>query len=139
MILLVEDEESVRDFISGCMRAAGFVVMPLVSIEELEAQAQEQRPDLAQARARLKQALINTEIARAAYIPDMGVQFGYLHNGNSGLLPGTYLTVALVATWDIFDWGGRDADIRAKAQQAEEASLQTWDARQRAALEENKP
>jgi DNA-binding response OmpR family regulator len=37
MILLVEDEESVRDFITGCMKAAGFVVHPLVSIEELEA------------------------------------------------------------------------------------------------------
>lgn len=88
------------------------VQMPTVSrevaqtIEELEAEAQRQRPDLAQAKARLKQALINTEIARAAYIPDLGVQFGYLNNGNSGLLPGTYLTVALVATWDIFDWGG---------------------------------
>ena len=117
------------------------VQMPTVSqevsktIEELEAQAQDQRPDLAQARARLKQALINTEIARAAYIPDLGVQFGYLHNGNSGLLPGTYLTVALVATWDIFDWGGREANVRAKAQQAEEASLQTEDAKQRAALD----
>lgn len=117
------------------------VQMPTVSqevsktIEELEAQAQEQRPDLAQARARLKQALINTEIARAAYIPDLGIQFGYLHNGNSGLLPGTYLTVALVATWDIFDWGGREANVRAKAQQAEEVSLQTEDAKQRAALE----
>ncbi|MBX3171022.1 MAG: TolC family protein [Candidatus Eremiobacteraeota bacterium] len=117
------------------------VQMPTISrevsqtITELEAQAQAQRPDLAQARARLKQALINTEIARAAYIPDVGVQFGYLHNGNSGLLPGTYLTVALVATWDIFDWGGREANVRARAQQAEEISLQTEDARQRAALE----
>ena len=119
-----------------------FVVqMPTVSrevsktIEELEAQAREQRPDLGQARARLKQALINTEIARAAYIPDMGIQFGYLHNGNSGLLPGTYLTVALVATWDIFDWGGREANVEARAKQAEEVRLQTEDANQRAALD----
>lgn len=117
------------------------VQMPTVSkevsktIEELEVQAQDQRPDLAQARARLKQALINTEIARAAYIPDVGVQFGYTHNGNSGLLPGTYLTVALVATWDIFDWGGREANIEARSKQAEEVNLQVEDAKQKAALD----
>jgi outer membrane protein len=117
------------------------VQMPTVSrevaqtIEELEAEAQRQRPDLAQAKARLKQALINTEIARAAYIPDLGVQFGYLNNGNSGLLPGTYLTVALVATWDIFDWGGREANLAARARQAEEVQLQVEDAKQRAALD----
>lgn len=117
------------------------VEMPTISqevtqtIEDLEARAQEQRPDLAQTRARLKQALINTEIARAAYIPDVGMQFGYVHNGNSGLLPGTYLTVALVATWDIFDWGGREANVEARLKQAEEISLQVEDAKQRAALD----
>ena len=117
------------------------VQMPTVSkevsktIEELEVQAQDQRPDLAQARARLKQALINTEIARAAYIPDVGLQFGYTHNGNSGLLPGTYLTVALVATWDIFDWGGREANIEARSKLAEEVNLQMEDAKQKAALD----
>lgn len=134
-------KEQLNYLLARDLRTDFTVQMPTVSqevaktIEELEAQAQEQRPDLAQARARLKQALINTEIARAAYIPDVGIQFGYLHNGNSGLLPGTYLTVALVATWDIFDWGGREANVEARAKQAEEVTLQVEDARQRAALD----
>lgn len=45
MILLVEDEDSVRDFIAGCMKAAGFVIHPVTSVEELESTlAFENRP-----------------------------------------------------------------------------------------------
>ena len=45
MILLVEDEDSVRDFITDCLKAAGFVVLPVSTVEELESTlAFENRP-----------------------------------------------------------------------------------------------
>jgi len=45
MILLVEDEDSVRDFVTDCLKAAGFVVLPVSTVEELESTlAFENRP-----------------------------------------------------------------------------------------------
>ncbi len=105
------------------------------TIEQLQEQAQSGRPDLAQAKLRLRQAILGTEAERARYIPDVAIQFAYTNQTNSGLLPGTLMTVALVATWDIFDWGERDGAIGAKSKQAEAAQYQVQEATSQAALE----
>ncbi len=105
------------------------------TLEQLQDLAQQQRPDLAQARARLQQALIQTEVERARYIPDVSLQFGYQNNGNSGLLPGSFLTVALVASWELWDWGSRDASIAARGHQAEAARLQVEESQSQALLD----
>ena len=105
------------------------------ALDQLQVLARDGRPDLNQAKARLKEALLNTEIERARYIPDISLQLNYHYEGNSGLLPGTIMFVGLVATWDVFDWGNREASIEGKSKQAATAQKQFEDAESQAALD----
>lgn len=79
--------------------------------ERARALAMEQRPDVKEARLRLRQAEYEMDLRRAAYLPDLDLLATYNRSVNTTLIPDESFYVGLVARWEFFDWGRRSDEV----------------------------
>ncbi len=77
----------------------------IISPEEAEQLALDQRPEVRAARLGIEYAENEVKIEKSKYIPEVGVELQYTANFNIQLLPENIATIALFAKWDVFDWG----------------------------------
>lgn len=99
------------------------------------AQAESTNPDVGSARATLEQAKRAVALARADYIPDIGVDVTYTMLNGVSFLPRRAVGLSIQGSWDVFD-GGRRSSLgleRAAQEEAAEAALAL--ARDRVAVE----
>ena len=86
-----------------------------LSLAEARQQASENRPEIRQAHLKEKQAAYDRRIAKAEYIPDLGLAVSYMGVQNVQVLPTNVGVAGFALTWEPFDWGRRRNRIREKA------------------------
>lgn len=86
-----------------------------VSLEEARQQAAQSRPEIRQAHLKEKQAEYDRRIAKAEYIPDLGLAVSYMGVQNVQVLPTNVGVAGFALTWEPFDWGRRRNRVREKS------------------------
>lgn len=92
-----------------------------LTLEEAREQASRNRPELRQARLKEKQAEYDRRIAKADYIPDLGMAVSYMGVQNVQVLPTNVGIGGFLLTWEPFDWGRRHNRVMEKAKTVEQA------------------
>jgi outer membrane protein len=106
-----------------------FEVSPAAAPEGFEAdlaaaqkRALEQRPEVKEARLKLRQAELDRRIKKSERIPDVSVSLNYLSPRNfDDFVPKNLLSVGFALSWDVFDWGRRGHELDEKGKTSEQA------------------
>jgi outer membrane protein len=85
-----------------------------LTLEEARQQASQKRPEIRQAHLKEKQAEYDRRIAKAEYIPDLGIAVSYMGIQNVQVLPTNVGMAGFALTWEPFDWGRRHNRVREK-------------------------
>jgi outer membrane protein TolC len=86
-----------------------------LSLEEARQQASQNRPEIRQAHLKEKEADYDRRIAKAEYIPDLGLAVSYQGFQNVQVLPTNVAVAGFAMTWEPFDWGRRRNQVREKS------------------------
>jgi len=86
-----------------------------LSLEEARQQASQSRPEIRQAHLKEKQAEYDRRLAKAEYIPDLGIAVSYMGVQNVQVLPTNVGVAGFALTWEPFDWGRRHNRVREKS------------------------
>jgi outer membrane protein len=116
--------------------------VPAASFEEIELKmaqdmALTQRPEIKQAELSLKQAEYSRRMAKADYIPEVGIAFNYLSPFNIDVLPTNVASIGLELKWEAWDWGRRKDVINQKKIVETQAQAQLRDAQSKVLMEVN--
>lgn len=81
-----------------------------------------QRPEVAAARLRVRQARYDKRAKKSEYLPDVSLSVNYLSPfGYSSLLPKNIAGVGVQVEWEVFDWGRKKREVAEKARVVEQA------------------
>ncbi len=87
-------------------------------------QALERRPELSQARLRVRQAEYDRRAKKSEYIPDVSLSFSYISPfGYGSMVPSNIAGVGLMFNWNVFDWGKKKRELAEKRGSVEQAQL----------------
>lgn len=106
-----------------------------LNLAEARQRALDQRPEIREARLKIKQAQLDERAQRAQYIPDVSVSFDYLSPFNISFLPKNVAAVGLAVNWDIWDWGRKKQLLAEKTLTVEQAGLAQRDVEQQIMVE----
>lgn len=83
----------------------------------------EQRPEVQEARLKIKQAELDRRIKKSEFIPDVGLGLTYISPLNlNSIVPKTIATFGVTFSWEIFDWGKKRRDLDEKNRTIEQAT-----------------
>jgi outer membrane protein TolC len=116
--------------------------VPAASFEEIElARAQrmalDQRPEIKQAELNVKQAEYARRIAKADYIPEVGVAFNYTSNFNVDVLPSNMTSLGVEFKWEPWEWGRRKDVVSQKMVVENQARTQLRDVHSKVLMDVN--
>lgn len=144
-------EDAVSDAVSELRSALALpvgtrldLIVPESSIEELSSldayvsRAVSASPDVAAARAQLEQAKRGVALARAEFIPDIGVGLTYTMLNGVSFLPKRAVGLSIQGSWTVWDWGKRGAVSRERLAQQDAAAIALDLARDRVSVEVEK-
>jgi outer membrane protein TolC len=84
--------------------------------------ALDQRPELREARLKVKQAEVDRRIKKSEYIPDVSLGFTYMSFQNfDNAIPKNTASVGVVMKWEVFDWGRKKNQLAEKDRTIEQA------------------
>ncbi len=84
--------------------------------------ALDQRPEVREARLKVKQAEVDRRIKKSEYIPDVSLGFTYMTFRNfDGAIPTNSASVGVVMKWEVFDWGRKRNQLAEKDKSIEQA------------------
>ncbi len=116
--------------------------VPVASFEEVDlkvaqSRALDQRPEIKEAALSARQAEYDRRMAKADYIPDVGIAFNYSSNFNIDVLPRNMTSLGLELKWEPWDWGRRKDAINQKKATESQAQTQLNDVRSRVLIDVN--
>ena len=116
--------------------------VPVASFEEVDlkvaqSRALGQRPEIKEAALSVRQAEYDRRMAKADYIPDVGIAFNYSSNFNIDVLPRNMTSLGLELKWEPWDWGRRKDVINQKKATESQAQTQLNDVRSRVLIDVN--
>jgi len=116
--------------------------VPVASFEEVDlklaqSRALTQRPEIKQAELSAKQAQYDRRMAKADFIPDVGVAFNYSSNFNIDVLPRNMTSIGLELKWEPWDWGRRKDIVNQKKVTESQAQTQLSESRSRVLMDVN--
>jgi outer membrane protein TolC len=87
------------------------------------ARALDQRPELREARLKVKQAEVDRRIKKSEYIPEVSAGFTYMsfRNFNNEAIPKNSASVGVAMKWEVFDWGRKKNQLAEKDRTIEQA------------------
>src|SRR5215471_10204178 len=101
------------DFAVALPSEAGLTGMDL---RRAQAVALEDRPEISQAKLKIRQAEFDMRSKRSEYIPDVSVNFSQTSPINySDVLPRNLTTMGIAVNWNVVDWGRKKQELSAKA------------------------
>jgi outer membrane protein TolC len=107
---------------------ASVSTMEVPSLEEAYARATQSRPEIRLAHLQASKAQIDRRLKAAERIPDVSLVLSAFKTANLGsVLPRSYSSVGFQASWDVFDWGRKRAEIDAMLQSEQQALLDLTD------------
>jgi outer membrane protein len=115
---------------------------PAASLEEIElktaqARALMSRPEIKQAEINAHQAEYSRRLAKADYIPDVGIAFNYLSPFNVEVLPKNVASIGLELKWEPWDWGRRKDVVNQKKIVETQAQAQLHETQSRVLMDVN--
>ena len=85
------------------------------NLVEARKRALEQRPEIREARLRLKQATLDKRAKKSEFIPDVSLTFNHVAAFNySNFVPRSVTGVGLQVEWEVFDWGRKKNEVAEK-------------------------
>jgi outer membrane protein len=116
--------------------------VPVASFEEVDlklaqSRALAQRPEVKQAELSMRQAEYDRRIAKADYIPDVGIAFNYASNFNVDVLPRNMTSIGFELKWEPWDWGRRKDIVNQKKVTETQAQTQLHEAQSRVLIDVN--
>lgn len=75
------------------------------------ARALDQRPEVREARLKIRQAEYDRGIKKSEYIPEVSLAFQYLSPFDISVLPKNIVSGGILVTWSPFDWGRRKKEL----------------------------
>ena len=106
-----------------------------LNLAEARSRALEQRPEVREARLKMKQAQLDERAERAKYIPDVSLSFNYLSPFNVNFIPKNIASVGLLVNWDVWDWGRKKKELAEKTLTVKEADLSARELEQQIMVE----
>jgi len=107
-------------------------------LAEARARALRQRPELREARLKVKQAEGDRRVKKAEYIPDVSISFQHIATANfNSIIPKSYMNVGVVVSWEVFDWGRKRNELAEKDLAIEQARNAVRDAEKGVLIEVN--
>jgi outer membrane protein len=81
------------------------------------------RPELKEARLRVKQAELDKRVKKSEYIPDVSLAVTYASPRNfDSFVPKNFLAAGVSVTWEPFDWGRKRHELAEKEKTIEQAN-----------------
>jgi outer membrane protein TolC len=78
-------------------------------------QALERRPELREARLKVKQAEGDRRIKKSEFIPEVSASFQHIATANfNSFIPKSYMNIGVTVSWEVFDWGRKKHELREK-------------------------
>lgn len=116
--------------------------VPAESFEEVDlklaqGRALAQRPEIKEAELSRKQAEYDRRMAKADYIPEVGVAFNYVSNYNVDVLPKNMTSIGVELKWEPWDWGRRKDVISQKKVVETQAEAKLNETRSRVLMDVN--
>ena len=108
---------------------------PLATVDEYVGRAQSASPDVAAALASVEQSKHAVALARADYIPDIGIGVTYSMLDGVSFLPRRAVGLNIQGSWTVWDWGKRGSLARERVAQQDAAEIGLSMARDRVAVE----
>jgi outer membrane protein TolC len=91
-------------------------------LESARNRALEQRPEIREARLKIKQAEVDRRITKSEYIPDVSAGFIYMGFRNfDDFIPKNLASAGLAMKWEVFDWGRKRDQLAEKDKTIEQA------------------
>ena len=112
-----------------------FDVAPLEPMERYVERATSSNPDIAVRRASLEEARHAVALARASYIPDIGVGLTYTMLNGVSFLPKHAVGFGIQGSWTIWDFGKRSATSNERLAQQDAAAVALEQALDRATVD----
>lgn len=102
------------------------------------ARALEQRPELKEARLKVKQAEGDRRVKKAEFIPDVSASFQHIATANfNSFVPKSYMNVGITVSWEVFDWGRKKHELAGKDLAIQQARNAVKDAESGVLIEVN--
>ena len=77
--------------------------------------ALEQRPELREARLKVKQAEGDRRVKKSEFLPDVSASFQHVTTANfNSIIPKSYMNVGITVSWEVFDWGRKKQELAGK-------------------------
>ena len=92
-----------------------------VNVAEARTRALAQRPEIRQARLRVRMAEDDRRVKRAEYIPEVSLMFTYVSPFGIAFVPRNIATIGVMGSWEPFDWGRRTRELTEKGRVIEQA------------------
>lgn len=109
-----------------------------VDLASARARALEQRPEIKEARLKIKQADYDRRIKKSEYIPDLSLSFNYATSPTSAnFVPRQMSSAGLTLSWEPFDWGRRKRESKEKSRSIEQAEYSLRETESAIAIEVN--
>ena len=107
-----------------------FRVSPVPELTSLEldvvaarSRALEYRPEIREARLRVKQAELDKRVKKSEYIPDVSLAMTYVSPRNfDSFVPKNFAAVGFQLSWEVFDWGRKKRELSEKEKTIEQAN-----------------
>lgn len=138
---LATEKEQLNDLMGRDIRTE-FRLSPVADATAFEAElsaaqarALEQRPELGEARLKIRKAEQDRRIKRAEYIPDISLSLNYLSPFNVEMLPTNVVALGLWVSWEPWDWGRKQRELAEKERATEQAELALRQTESRVLLE----
>jgi outer membrane protein TolC len=113
-------------------------ISPLeVDLASARAHALGQRPDVREARLKVKQAELDRAAKKAERIPEVSLAVSYTSNFNIDVLPTNLATLGVQLKWEPFDWGRRNREVASKSHVVNQAKNGVRETEDQAAIEIN--
>ena len=92
-------------------------------LESARNRALEQRPEIREAKLKIKQAEVDRRIKKSEYIPDVSAAFLYMNFQNFVLLNKNLASPGLALHWEVFDWGRKRDQLAEKEKTIEQTKV----------------
>ena len=126
---LTTEKERLNNFLGRDVRAE-FRVAAVPDVNGVDADvdiarslALDQRPELREARLKVKQAEVDRRIKKSEYIPDVSLGFTYMsfRNFANDAIPKNTASMGVAMKWEVFDWGRKKNQLAEKDRTIEQA------------------
>jgi outer membrane protein TolC len=107
-----------------------------MNVAAARARALEERPELREARLRVKQAELDKRVKKSEYIPDVSLAVTYASPRNfDSFVPKNFMAAGVMVNWEVFDWGRKKHELAEREKTVEQANNGLRDAENNVLIE----